>query len=140
MKLLLDTNVVSEWVRPSPDPGVARFLAELDEDRAFLSVVTVAELRFGIERLKAGVRRSRLEQWVTVELAERFAGRVLGVDVALAELWGVVLARGRTLGRPLSAMDALIAATASAHALTIVTRNVADFQPLGLSLYNPWKR
>ena len=140
MKLLLDTNVVSEWVRPSPDPGVARFLAELDEDRAFLSVVTIAELRFGIERLKAGVRRSRLEQWVTVELAERFAGRVLGVDVALAELWGVVLARGRTLGRPLSAMDALIAATASAHALTIVTRNVADFQPLGLSLHNPWKR
>ena len=140
MKLLLDTNVVSEWVRPSPDPGVARFLAELDEDRAFLSVVTIAELRFGIERLKAGVRRSRLEQWVTVELAERFAGRVLGVDVALAELWGVVLARGRTLGRPLSAMDALIAATASAHALTIVTRNVADFQPLDLPLYNPWKR
>ena len=140
MKLLLDTNVVSEWVRPSPDPGVAHFLAELDEDRAFLSVVTIAELRFGIERLKAGVRRSRLEQWVTVELAERFAGRVLGVDVGLAELWGVVLARGRTLGRPLSAMDALIAATASAHALTIVTRNVADFQQLGLSLHNPWKR
>ena len=140
MKLLLDTNVVSEWVRPRPDPGVARFLAELDEDRAFLSVVTIAELRFGIERLKPGARRSRLQQWVTVELAERFAGRVLGVDVALAELWGVVLARGRTLGRPLSALGALIAATASAHALTIVTRNVADFQPLGLSLHNPWKR
>ena len=140
MKLLLDTNVVSEWVRPSPDPGVARFLAELDEDQAFLSVVTIAELRFGIARLKAGARRSRLQQWVSVELAKRFAGRVLGVDVALAELWGVVLARGRSLGRPLSAMDALIAATASAHALTIVTRNVGDFQPLGLSLHNPWKR
>ena len=140
MKLLLDTNVVSEWVRPSPDPGVARFLAELDEDQAFLSVVTIAELRFGIARLKAGARRSRLQQWVSVELAKRFAGRVLGVDVALAELWGVLIARGRSLGRPLSAMDALIAATASAHALTIVTRNVGDFQPLGLSLHNPWKR
>lgn len=139
MSWLLDTNVVSEWVRPRPDAGVIRFLEALDEDRVYLSVATLAELRLGIEQLGAGARRSALERWLSTDLVERFAGRVLVVDTAVAELWGRCLARGRSLGRPISVMDALVAATARLHGLTLVTRNVADFRPLELSLHNPWK-
>ena len=138
MSWLLDTNVVSEWVRPRPDPGVIRFLEALDEDRAFLSVATLAELRLGIDQLGAGARRATLERWLSGDLVERFAGRVLGVDAALSDVWGRYLARGRSSDRPMSVMDALVAATARLHGLTLVTRNVADFKSAEISLHDPW--
>ena len=138
MSFLLDTNVVSEWVKPRPDAGVVTWLAEVDEDRVFISVVTLAELRHGIERMAAGTRRSRLDTWLTDELTSRFEARVLSIDADIAKLWGRIMARGQAGGRPAGPMDAFIAATAEQHDLTLVTRNVSDFESLGIRLVNPW--
>ena len=138
MSFLLDTNVVSEWTKPRPDAGVVQWLAEADEDRVFLSVVTVAEVRYGIERMPMGARRERLNSWLTVELPRRFEGRILLVTPEVADGWGKVMAQGRAVGRPISAMDALIAATASQHELSLVTRNVSDFEAFDIPVVNPW--
>ena len=138
MSFLLDTNVVSEWTKPRPNAGVVEWLARVDEDEAFLSVVTFAELRHGIERLPTGERRRRLDEWLRNDLALRFEDRIIGVDGAIADEWGRVIARRETRGRPMSAMDALIAATAQVHDLTVVTRNAADFQSFVKNVLNPW--
>ena len=138
MSFLLDTNVVSEWTKPRPNPGVAQWLAEVDEDEVFLSVVTFAELRHGIERLPAGARRRRLDEWLRQDLPLRFEARIVGVDGAIGDEWGRLAARCERRGRPIHAMDALIAATAQIHGLTLVTRNTADFEAFVSALLNPW--
>lgn len=139
MNFLLDTNVVSEWTKARPDSGVVDWLAQIDEDAVFLSVVTFAELRHGIERLPASKRRKQLDEWLRSDLPLRFEQRILPVDGAVADEWGRVVARHDALGRPIHAMDALIAATAHVHALTLVTRNTSDFEASVKSVVNPWK-
>jgi predicted nucleic acid-binding protein len=139
VKFLLDTNVVSEWVRPQPDRNVISWLAEVDEDRVFISVISFAEIRRGVEMLMAGRRRERLANWLAEELPLRFEERILDIDPRVAETWGVVMARGQKIGLTLGSMDAFVAATAEAHRLTLATRNVKDFQPLGISLLDPWR-
>ena len=84
MNFLLDTNVVSEWAKPRPDAGVVAWLAEADEDRIFISVITIAELRYGIERLPAGARRNRLDAWLKEQVPQRFEERLLAVDADTA--------------------------------------------------------
>lgn len=138
MSFLLDTNVVSEWTKPRPDPAVVTWLAGLDEDRAFLSVITVAELRHGIQRLPIGARRHRFDEWLTKQLPLRFEARILAVDIETADAWGRIMARGQASGRPVGPMDAFIAATAERHDLTLATRNISDFDALGIRLINPW--
>ena len=138
MSFLLDTNVVSEWTKPRPNAGVIEWLEQVQEDEIFLSVVTFAELRHGIERLPAGSRRRRLDEWLRSDLPLRFEGRIVGVDGAIADEWGRLVARREARGRPIHAMDALIGATAQVHELTLVTRNAADFQASVKSLLNPW--
>lgn len=138
MSFLIDTNVVSEWVRPRPHPGVGAWFAEVDEDRVFLSVITLAELRRGIARLAEGRRRNRLDEWLQHDLPLRFEGRILAVDAAVAAAWGDVMAEREERGRPISAMDAFIAATTRVHRLTLVTRNVADFEGSVPAIVNPW--
>lgn len=138
MNFLLDTNVVSEWAKPRPDPGVIAWLAEADEDRVFLSVVALAELRYGIERIAAGARRKRLETWLADEIPGRFENRLLDIDQATAHAWGRLMAYAESQGRPLNAMDGWIAATAERHNLALVTRNIEDFRVLRLSVVNPW--
>jgi len=140
VNFLLDTNVVSEWVKPRPDPGVIAWLSQADEDQVYLSVVTLAELRFGIERLSDGQRKRRLDEWLRNDLVDRFDGRVLAVDAAIADAWGRLVARRDDIGRPIDAMDAFIAATADAYGLGLVTRNVADFTPSVATIFNPWSR
>jgi toxin FitB len=139
VNFLLDTNVVSEWVKPRPDPGVIAWLAEADEDRVLISVVTLAELRYGVERMVAGRRRARLDAWLREELPLRFEGRVLPVDAAVADSWGKLMAQGEAAGRPLGVVDAFIGATATAHGLTLVTRNVTDFAGSLKAIVNPWR-
>jgi predicted nucleic acid-binding protein len=138
VNFLLDTNVVSEWARPRPNAGVVAWLADADEDRVFVSVVTLAELRYGIERMAVGNRRRRLDEWLRDELPLRFEGRVLAVDRAVADAWGHVVARSEAAGRPIGAMDALIAATVRVHHLTLVTRNAQDFESTVKPIVNPW--
>lgn len=104
----------------------------------FLSVITLGELRQGVELLAAGPRRAVLDGWVQRDLPERFAGRVLPIDAQTADLWGRLVARRRRAGGPIGVMDALLAATASAHDLAVVTRNTSDFQGCGVRLVNPW--
>jgi toxin FitB len=137
LNFLLDTNVVSEWTRPRPNPGVIEWLAQVDEDRVFMSVITLAELRHGVERLPAGKRRNQLDQWLRETLPLRFEGRILSVDEPMADACGGIVAHRDGIGRPIHAMDALIAATAKVHRLTIVTRNVDDFEP-SVDAINPW--
>ena len=141
MSFLLDTNLVSEWNKPQPNPGVIDWLAQIDEDSVFLSVVTFAELRHGIERLPASKRRDRLDEWLRADLPLRFEQRILPVDASIADQWGHVATRCEAAGRPIHAMDALLAATAEVHALTLVTRNAADFAAAlkSKSILNPWK-
>jgi predicted nucleic acid-binding protein len=131
--------VVSEWTKPRPNPGVVEWLAQVDEDEVFLSVVTFAELRHGIERLPAGARRRHLDAWLRSELPQRFEGRIVLIDGAIADEWGRLVARHEARGRPIQAMDELIAATVQVHGLTLVTRNAADFQHSVKSLFNPWR-
>lgn len=138
MSFLLDTNVVSEWTKPRPNPGVIEWLAKVDEDEVFLSVVTFAELRHGIERLPTSARRRRLDAWLRSELPTRFDRRIVLVDGAIADEWGRLVARHDADGRPIQAMDGLIAATAQVHTLTLVTRNESDFRASVKSLLNPW--
>ena len=137
MNFLLGTNAVSEWVKPRPNPGLIAWMESADEDRIFISVVSLAELRYGVERMAAGRRRSRLEQWLQHELPLRFENRILPVDINVAEAWGSTVSRNEAAGRPISAMDAFLAATAETHHLTLVTRNVSDF-PLLKAVLNPW--
>jgi predicted nucleic acid-binding protein len=138
MNFLLDTNVVSEWTKPHPNSGVITWLDEADEDRVFLSVATLAELRHGVERLAPGARRKKLDSWLREELPLRFESRVLAVTTEVADEWGRVIARCEAGGRPLAAMDGLIASTAIVHGLTLVTRNTSDFETALRSLLNPW--
>ena len=138
MTFLLDTNIVLEWVKPRPEPRVVAWLAEVDEDRVFISVVTLGELRYGVERLPSGTRKHRLDDWIRHELPLRFEGRVLTVDARVAHAWGTIVARRERAGKRIGAMDALIAATAEAHELTLVTRNTADFESAVKMVFDPW--
>src|SRR5262249_51984131 len=121
-------------------PEVVSWLTEVDEDRVYLSVASFAEISRGVELMPLGQRRDRLAVWLEDELPLRFEGRVLDIDQRIAQLWGALLARSQKVGQTLGSMDAVFAATAQAHALTLVTRNVADFQPLRIPLVNPWDR
>jgi hypothetical protein len=138
VSFLLDTNVISESMKPQPDPGVVSWLASLDEDHVYMSVMTLTELRYGVERLSMGARRKRLDEWLQQELTERFEGRILPVDSLVAYVCGRLVARSEALGRPIEPRDAFIAATAEVHRLTLVTRNASDFRPTVKSVLNPW--
>ena len=139
MNFLLDTMVVSEWVKQHPRPSVVAWLANADEDRVFISVATLAELRYGIERMAAGSRRKRLDDWLRSDLPGRFDDRVISIDALVAEHWGTVVARSEAAGRQISSMDAWIAATALAHGMILVTRNTSDFEAVIAQMINPWR-
>ncbi|HEY1935009.1 MAG TPA: type II toxin-antitoxin system VapC family toxin [Acetobacteraceae bacterium] len=124
--------------RPQPNRGVVRFLEDQDEDTLFLSVVTFAELRRGVERLPEGQRRRRSDAWLRDDLTARFAGRVLGIDDSVADAWGRIVASAQQTGRQISATDAWIAAIARTSGLTLVSRNVADFAGTLDDVVNPW--
>jgi predicted nucleic acid-binding protein len=138
VNFLLDANVVSEWVKPRPNSGVVAWLETADEDRLFLSVATLAELSYGIERLPVGRKSAQLREWLEIELTGRFEGRVVVIDEAVAATWGKLLARADAAGRPVGAMDGFLAATAAVHQMTLVTRNEMDFAATGIKTFNPW--
>jgi predicted nucleic acid-binding protein len=136
---LIDTNVLSEYNRPGgPDAGVKRWLEITDRQSQHVSVITLAEIQKGIELLAAGKRRVQLEQWLKQDLEAWFLGRILPVDREVAGRWASLVAQGARAGRPLPTVDSLIAATALAYNLTLVTRNTRDFEGIDATLVNPW--
>ena len=135
---LADTNVVSELVKPKPEPKVVAWIDRVDEEAVFLSVLTLAEIRRGILRMSAGARRTRLERWLETELPKRFAGRVLDINAEIADRWAYLTELSNAAGRPLPITDGLLAATAFKHGLVLVTRNTTDVLVTGVSVLNPW--
>lgn len=138
MSFLLDTNVLSEVRRPQPDQRVLTWLDQVDEDRTYLSVITIAEIARGVALMDEGRRRTELAHWLELDLPARFGERILPVDARIALIWGNLLASTRKEGIGLSVMDGWIAATAIALQLVLVTRNTKDFQNLPLTLLDPW--
>lgn len=135
---LLDTNVISELVKPEPETNVVRWIEETDESLIFLSVITLGEIRNGIERLTLGRRRGQLESWLRIDLPARFQDRILPVDESVAERWGALSAIATANGKPVPVIDGLLAATAVHHDLMLVTRNVQDVAGTGVPTLNPW--
>jgi tRNA(fMet)-specific endonuclease VapC len=139
MRYLLDTNVISELIARHPSERVINWLDQLDPASVYLSVITISELRKGIEKLADSSRKDQLLRWLTDELSIRFKERILALDVNVMLTWGELVGRVERHGRPLAAIDSLIAAIALTHSCTLVTRNEADFKDTGLSVINPWK-
>jgi hypothetical protein len=139
VRYLLDTNVISEWVKPRPDAGVVSWLDAADEDALHLSVLAFAEIRLGIELLPQGRKRSRLRAWLDDDLAARFEGRIIDIDRAIAEAWAQIVAHGRARGGRPPVLDAFLAATALVHGMTLVTRNERDLADLHVPVLNPWQ-
>lgn len=118
---------------------MARVRSSYELSARYQSTIVFAEIRRGVELVPAGRRRDRLAEWLREELPARFEGRIFGVDQRIAEAWGVVMVRAQRAGVSLGTMDAFFAATAETHGLTLVTRNVQDFQATGVPLFNPWE-
>ena len=137
VKLLLDTCVVSEITKLEGLPRVKAAVDEFDAADLFVSVITVGEIRKGVELLQHGAKR-RLHEASLMGLVELFAPHVLPIDLAIADRWGALSAHLRLIGIQLPPTDGLIAATAIHHGLTVMTRNVKDFDPTGVLLMNPW--
>lgn len=136
---LVDTNVISEVLRPLPDPQVAAWSQLISKEHLYLSVVSFGEIRKGLTIMPVGARRSQLEAAIDGLIPSWFAGRILPVSQTIAERWGVLEGQRQLMGRPLHVPDAQIAATALEHGLTLVTRNEKDFEELGVTILNPWK-
>jgi toxin FitB len=135
---LLDTNCISELVRVKPEPGVIAWMQAAEETLLYLSVLTLGEIRKGLAGLPQGRRRTHLETWLEKELRARFAGRILPIDVSVADRWGLLAANARREGKTLSTIDGLLAATALQHNLTVVSRNVSDLAHTRVQVLNPW--
>jgi toxin FitB len=132
---LLDTNVISELVRPKPTKAVLAWFENIPSEALNISVLTWGEIRKGVEHMPDGARREKLRLWLEHDLAEWFGSRVLPVDIPVADRWGRLLAQ---MGRPVPSIDSLLAATALHHELRLVTRNQKDFNYPGLEVINPW--
>ncbi|NMC52610.1 MAG: type II toxin-antitoxin system VapC family toxin [Chloroflexi bacterium] len=139
MNYLLDTCVLSEFTRRKPEEKVVRWLERVEETRLFLSAITIGEIQRGVARLPESTRKTELLAWMNNGLLERFRSRILPLDEQTLFLWGSLTARAELAGQPMPVMDSLIAASALQHNLILVTRNVTDFMPCGVQLFNPWE-
>jgi toxin FitB len=135
---LLDTNVLSELRRARPDPKVVRFVAAQPLGRLFVSVVTLGEIRFGIELVGDLARRAELSEWLTHRLRPMFEGRVLPVSEDVMFIWRLLVEEGRKIGHTFSQPDLIIAATGRRHGLTIVARDTSGYAHARVPVFNPW--
>jgi toxin FitB len=135
---LLDANCISEVVRSKPEPRVLEWMESAEESLLYLSVLTLGEIRRGVAGLPHGKRRTHLETWLELDLQARFSGRILAVDAAIVDRWGLLADQAKRKGRTVSAIDGLLAATALHHNLTVVSRNVSDFASTAVAVLNPW--
>ena len=136
--ILVDTNVVSEPLRRTPDPRVAAWLDAQALETLYLSAITVAELRFGVHSLPPGRRRDRLHEELEQRVLSMFTGRVLAFDPVASQAYAELMAKARSAGRAISVSDGYIAATAAANAMVVATRDTSPFEAAGLKTLNPW--
>jgi toxin FitB len=137
--ILLDTNVVSEPLRPEPNNLVIEWIDAQPLETLFLSAITVAELRAGVVLLPAGKRRTRLQQSLEKRVLPLFAARVLPFDQACTPAYAQLMARARTTGLAIAAADGYIAAIAAANGLTVATRDTGPFEAAGVAVIDPWR-
>jgi toxin FitB len=135
---LLDTNVISELIKPRPEPKVTEWIDATHEELLFLSVLTLGEIRKGVVLLPRSARRTALDAWLSKELPLRFSDRILTVDQEVADRWGHLYGLTGSRGVQVSVIDGLLAATAIQHNLTLVTRDTRDVAATGVQLFNPW--
>jgi hypothetical protein len=140
MAWLLDTNILSELRRPRPEPRVVAFVASQPLDELYISVVTLAEIRFGIELIGEFDRRAELNAWLTHKVRPMFEQRVLPITEDIMLKWRVLVEEGRKAGHTFSQPDLMIAATAIDHGLTIVTRDRSDYERARVPVVNPWEQ
>lgn len=135
MSYLLDTNILSETLKASPNKKVIEWLLDKPSDAMYISVLTLGEIRKGIEMASNVKRKEKLLSWLEHDLTEWFGNNIINIDADVADRWGFILANSN---RPIPAIDSLIAASALAFNLKVVTRNVSDFDIAGLEVINPW--
>jgi tRNA(fMet)-specific endonuclease VapC len=140
MNYLLDTIVISELVAKRPDAKVIEWVRSIDEERLYLSVITIGEIKKGIEKLPASARKAELSSWLVNDLLARFERRLVVLDVDVMLAWGELTARLERDKQMMPAIDSLIAALAWAGNFTLVTRNTGDFDGAGIDLLNPWEK
>lgn len=138
MNSLVDTNVLSEYQKPRANPGVITWLRQSEFPTIYISVMTLSEIRMGIDRLAPGRRRDELETWLTSRLLLDMRDQILDVSQPIADVCGAIRARAFNAGRPMAVIDSILAATAEVKGLTLVTRNVKDFEVWGGPVFNPW--
>ena len=136
--ILLDTNVLSELMRPTPEPAVERWLAAQPDASVFITAITEAELRYGAALLPSGKRRAALAAEIEGMLEDDFGGRILPFDSMAAQAFALVASERRQAGKPISQADAQIAAVARSRGASLATRNVPDFEGCGIEVINPW--
>jgi tRNA(fMet)-specific endonuclease VapC len=138
MSFLLDTCVISELVSKQPNPAVVQWVDSVDENMLFLTAITIGEITRGIEKLPDSSRKSALKDWLEDDLLIRFRDKILPIDTAVMLVWGQLAADLEMQGKPMPAIDSLIAATCLEGRLDLVTRNESDFVHSGVKVINPW--
>jgi predicted nucleic acid-binding protein len=138
VKYLLDTCLISELVKKAPNRAVVSWLDEQDEQSLFLSALTIGELQKGISKLPDGARKDDLQVWIEHDLVLRFSGRIIDIDLESMLIWGKLQGESEQKGESLAVMDSLIATTAKAYGLAVVTRNVKDMERCHVRVCNPW--
>jgi tRNA(fMet)-specific endonuclease VapC len=139
MKYILDTNIVSELISKQPNQRVVDWLKGVDIKNLFLSVITIGEIRKGIEKLPESLRKNNIQDWFENELLIRFDQRILPLDLSVILLWGELVGQSEKKGRKLPPLDSLIAATTKHYNYTLVTRNQKDFDEIEIVVYNPFE-
>jgi toxin FitB len=140
MTFLLDTCVISELVARQPNPAVVQWVDSVDEDKLFLSAITIGEIKRGIEKLADSTRKRLLQEWLEDDLFIRFRDKILPIDTAVMLVWGQLAADLEKQGERMPAIDSLIAATCLQRRLDLVTRNEGGFAHSGVTVINPWTR
>ena len=139
MKYLIDTCILSELIKARPSEKVIEWVSSKSEENFYLSVLTVGEIQKGISKLADSKKKEKLQSWITIDLKDRFTGRILDIDLVVAQKWGEMQGNAEKQGLVMPAIDALIAATAVCHGLIVVTRNIQDMHHSGARLFNPWE-
>ncbi|MEA2072136.1 MAG: type II toxin-antitoxin system VapC family toxin [Campylobacterota bacterium] len=138
MKYLLDTNIISEFISKIPNKRVIDYILTLDENDLYLSVITIGEIKAGIEKLDSGSKKEKLLHWLENDLLNRFQDKIVDIDTEVMLQWGTTNNRLKQLGKPLPIMDSLIGATSEIKDFILITRNEKDFKNLNIKVVNPF--